>query len=313
MSRRKWGESFLKSGLPLEHLTAVTLRSMGWTIESSIDYSRSAAGDPPQWFELDLFASSPRSNRDTELGFLIECKYHDTSRFWMLLPWEDGGWKFDDAVLNCGPLQTLYRPHQETMLNLAPLSSVGVVVSEDGTKQDNALYTAVQQLVDAFVPYGLDRLWNYNFEVRGPHPLPWATAMIPMIVTNASLYRLKSDVQDLDVIRKASSPSDIADELEWTWCAHHGPMPWFSATVDLVQAAMEQTDPRVKRLPLGYQRMSEYSGRPHWMAIVNIRALATAATSLMDQFLALQTLRVKTLARRHQASDPHTDEDETAT
>src|SRR5205085_1055153 len=29
---KKWGESFPKSGLPLEHLTAVTLKSAGWSV-----------------------------------------------------------------------------------------------------------------------------------------------------------------------------------------------------------------------------------------------------------------------------------------
>jgi len=35
MSGQIWGESFLKSGLPLEHLTLLTLRSIGWTCEST--------------------------------------------------------------------------------------------------------------------------------------------------------------------------------------------------------------------------------------------------------------------------------------
>jgi hypothetical protein len=40
MSSQKWGESFLKSGLPLEHLTLLALKSIGWTCELHSEYLR---------------------------------------------------------------------------------------------------------------------------------------------------------------------------------------------------------------------------------------------------------------------------------
>ena len=40
MSGQKWGESFLKSGLPLEHLTLSALKSIGWTCELHSEYLR---------------------------------------------------------------------------------------------------------------------------------------------------------------------------------------------------------------------------------------------------------------------------------
>ena len=39
MSKSKWGESFLKSGLPLEHLTQVTLQTLGWDCRAHIEYT----------------------------------------------------------------------------------------------------------------------------------------------------------------------------------------------------------------------------------------------------------------------------------
>jgi hypothetical protein len=59
---------------------------------------------------------------------------------------------FDDRVLNRAPYETLRKPRANTMLETAPMSSGPMVVSEDGTKQDNAAYTAVQQVVNGFVP-----------------------------------------------------------------------------------------------------------------------------------------------------------------
>lgn len=112
------------------------------------------------------------------------------------------------------------------MLDLAPVSSIGIVISEDGTKQDNAVYTAVQQLVNGYIPHCLPRMFDYNLHsLKQDHPksLPWITGTVPMIVTNAQLFRLKSSVSSLEMIREAKKPSDIADEVSWTGCYHEVP------------------------------------------------------------------------------------------
>ncbi len=299
MSNRKWGESFLKSGLPLEHLAAVTFRSAGWHLETRLEYQRQLTESSP-WFELDLIARSGEDNKDTELGLLTECKYHDTSRFWMFLPLDETGWQHDDAVLNCGPVQTLQSPHANTLLPLAPLSSLGVVLSEDGTKQDNAIYTAVQQLAQAFVPYGAGgRLFDFNFEVSKESPNPfWVTALVPMIVTNAALFRLKPGIRDLEVIRKASSPADIADRLDWTWCA------WstsFASTMEnrrFVDEFMAAHDHRFRVSPLLEKRLLSFVHRPNWIAVVNIDSLGRVAHDLFHAFARVKTKRISTVLRR---------------
>ena len=38
MSKAKWGESFLKTGLPLEHLTAATLRAANWWVDPNPEF-----------------------------------------------------------------------------------------------------------------------------------------------------------------------------------------------------------------------------------------------------------------------------------
>jgi hypothetical protein len=84
MSGQKWGESFLKSGLPLEHLTLLALKSIGWTCELHSEYLRANREGQLKWFEHDVIAYSP----DGDLELLVECKYHDESRFWFFLPCE---------------------------------------------------------------------------------------------------------------------------------------------------------------------------------------------------------------------------------
>jgi hypothetical protein len=123
MSKRKWGESFLKSGLPLEHIVAMKLGSEDWHVSSNLEYARTAGRTEPSWFEVDLFAKSPIRNLDTELCLLVECKYHDTSRFWMFLPSAVNEGRLlergDQEFLNCCPSQTLKQPLNDRFISLA--------------------------------------------------------------------------------------------------------------------------------------------------------------------------------------------------
>ena len=124
MAAGKWGESFLKSGLPLEHLTHVTFRSLDWDCYPQFEYSRRNRDGEEAWFEVDLVANCTAFNKGTQLSMLVECKYHDPSRYWFFLPHEGAGrWQFDDRVLNCGPFQALRKPRADSLLHLAPLSS----------------------------------------------------------------------------------------------------------------------------------------------------------------------------------------------
>lgn len=289
MSKRKWGESFLKSGLPLEHLTQVTLRSLGWHCEAQIEYTRPNRKGRETWFELDLFATS-FDRGDTELSFLIECKYHDLSKFWVFLPHEPSRWHFDDRFLNCAPLQTLKEPREQTFLSLAPTSANPLVVSEDGTKQDNAAYTAIQQVVNGYVPWGLDYMFGYLMDADNFDPnRPPVLALIPMIVTNAKLYRLRTTVTDLDVIRSATAPAEIADELEWTWCFHNPSRALFGQNMEAIAAHKAREANNLSRLHGVEARMLSFAERPNWIAIVNISSLSKVITILSEAFSELDT------------------------
>ncbi len=87
MGNQKWGESFLKSGLPLEHLTLLALKSIGWECELHYEYYRLNREKQIRRFEHDVISYSPWSEK-SNIRLLIECKYHDESRFWFFLPCE---------------------------------------------------------------------------------------------------------------------------------------------------------------------------------------------------------------------------------
>jgi hypothetical protein len=273
--------------------------------QPAFEYTRPNRDKEENWFEVDLFASCPVSNKSTNLAALVECKYHDLSRFWFFLPHiSDGRWEFDDRVLSCGPYQTLQAPRDNTLLKLAPLSEGGIVVSQDGTKQDNAVYTALQQLVNAFVPCCLDSMFFFNIDFHNVVApsfestyVPEVTAVVPMIVTNASIYRLKPSVSRLEVIRTAAKPEDIADLVPWTWCYYDVPTHSSDQNCDVVKEHTARHPDLVYRFPGVEDAMYEFADRPNWVAVIHIDSLSDALTNLTDAFEALKTNSVEAIIR----------------
>lgn len=290
MTNQKWGESFLKSGLPLEHLTVMTFESLGWFCSLHYEYLRENRDGEPNWFELDIQAYSPENDNGL-LRFLIECKYNDLSKYWFFLPCETISHtaqyealsagevvESNQRVLNFAPYEALSDPVSSSMLTLAPKSVWGVVVSQDGTKQENAVYTAINQLAYGFVPYSLDNFYRLTMN--------YPTALIPIIVTNARIFRLKPNIVDLDIVREASSPTDIADELDWTWCYHACPNELLGYNLDLIDE--HDVEYELKKYPVINEKLLELWQSPTWIAVVNISALKNFVDTVYKHFVELQ-------------------------
>jgi hypothetical protein len=289
MANQKWGESFLKSGLPLEHLTLLALKSIGWECELHYEYFRRNRENQLQRFEHDVIAYSPSSEKGL-LRLLIECKYHDESRFWIFLPCEtedhlaqygalDAGANLhvNSAVIHSAPFECLANPENESLLSLAPKCVWGVTVSMDGTRQPNAIEEATKQIAFGFVPYCLDSYYGFHNSS--------AISILPVIVTSARLFRLKPNITSFEAVRRATSPDVIADELPWLWYYH-------APNGDLLDHNMDKID--------AYKRQSKYAGKklvaeqllslwtfPHWIAVLNIDAVASAVTQIYDDFISL--------------------------
>lgn len=289
MTNQKWGESFLKSGLPLEHLTVMTFESMGWFCSLHYEYLRQNREGESNWFELDIEAFSP-DNDSGDLRFLIECKYNDLSKYWFFLPCETVSHtsqydalsagavvESNQRTLNFAPYEALAEPLSPSILSLAPKSVWGVVVSQDGTKQENTVYTAINQLAYGFVPYSLDSFYSLTRN--------YPTALIPMIITNAKIFRLKPNVVDLDIVREASSPIDIADELDWTWCYHAPPRELLGYNMDLIDNHNKEYG--LEKYSTLNEKLLELWQSPTWIAVVNINSLTNTAQSIYKHFLDL--------------------------
>ncbi|HLG57119.1 MAG TPA: hypothetical protein VI485_17395 [Vicinamibacterales bacterium] len=302
MSNRKWGESFLKSGLPLEHMIAMKLRAEDWRVSANLEYAR-AGKEEPKWFEVDLFARSPNKNLDTELSLLVECKYHDSMFFWMFLPTTVNEGRMlergDAQFLNCCPAHTLKAPQNDRFLKLAPLSSVGVVLSNAGDKQDNAVHTAMQQLSHALVPIIMPRMLSRMDMILSEVPGLGIdnSVVIPMVVTNATLYRLRPDISDLATIRNAAAPEDIADKVNWTWCRNEATS---SATASnrAIIASIEKSD-WLKAVPWFRLQMRSLISKPSWIAVVNADAFDEVLAEIEAAFTLTPMFWMSEAIERH--------------
>jgi hypothetical protein len=289
MSKRKWGESFLKSGLPLEHLTLMTFEQQGWQCSLHLEYMRRNREGIAAWFELDMVAYSPMDEKD-DLCFLVECKYHDTSKFWFFLPCTTvshmaqygamsagANLETDQYVFNYAPYQALADPSRISTLNLAPRSVWGVAVSEDGVKQENSIHRALQQLAYGYVPYCLDNFYSLTRN--------WPVSLVPMIVTNAKIYRLKPEILDLEKVRQATQPDEIADEIDWTWCYFAPQNDLLDYNLSLINAHNEEY--MLEQYPEINEQILRLWTSPNWVTVVNIDSLPRAITSIHQHFLGL--------------------------
>lgn len=304
MTKRKWGESFLKSGLPLEHLTLVTLKTLNFNCRPGIEYKRANESGEMVWFEIDMDAEYwGRINKDTFLRFLVECKYHDESRFWFFLPCEAHRWQFNERVYNCAPLQTLSKPKSSGALELAPLSYKGIVVSQDGTKQENAVKKAVEQLARGFVPWSLSMMFEYSLDIAKRNT-PVCNALVPMIVTNADIYRLKPEVTDLRLIRKATTPEDVGDLLPWTWCYHDPCREAQAENRHTIENHISTYKELFARFPKARIRLKLWDTRPNWFLVVNVDNLSKTVETICKHFSSMKTCTSRTALSKQRKVRP---------
>ncbi len=107
-------------------------------------------------------------------------------------------------------------------------------------------------------------------------------AVVPMVVTTARLFRLKPEAQSIDSIRKAAGPTDVADELPWTWCYH----PSTGEVLDHNHDEIDMWKAGHKGLRwrgLEDQLAHLWAGL-HWALVVNINSLGDAVTALQQAF-----------------------------
>lgn len=290
MSIRKWGASFLKTGLPLEHITLMKFNSINWQCAPHWEYERENNDEQSKWFELDMLAYSP-IDKSQHMIFLVECKYHDSSRFWFFLPCttidhtnQYGALEATDnleinkRVFNSHPYEMLKEPESNSIFSLSKKSIWGVVASEDGLKQDNSIFTGLNQLAYGYVPFVLDRQYRLTTN--------WPCSVIPLLVTNAYLYRLRPEITDIKIIENASKPEDIADILDWTFCYYAPNKELLYRNLDLIDEFEKKYG--LKKYKKIQNQLLELWTSPSWMIIANIDSLTQSVKHIYKHFCSLE-------------------------
>jgi len=121
-------------------------------------------------------------------------------------------------------------------------------------------------------------------------------------VTNAALFRLKPEIKDLDIIRKASGPPDVADSVAWTWCYHEVPARLRAQNLEMIRKHIGAVPELVYRFPSLEDAIYDYANRPNWIAVVNIRSLEAFIRCVTNVFAKIKTQHVRTFLRPR--SDP---------
>ena len=171
----------------------------------------------------------------------------------------------------------LGKPKAETLLKLTPRTLWGVTVSKDGTRQANAVDGATNQLAFGFVPFCLERFYGFHRSR--------AASVLAAIVTSARLFRLRADIGSLDIIRTATSPDQLAEAASWLWYYH-------APNAQLLAHNMHAIDEYEKGNPyaakkLVQQQLLKLWTFPHWIAVININAVARAVSEIHKRFVSL--------------------------
>jgi len=300
-SKKKWGESFLKSGAPLEYLAFAKMESLGFETYQNVEYERKITDGKSKVFSIDIQADKQLKN-GINLELLIECKYHDPSKLWMFIPFPydymRAGWCCDRHILNNGPIEFLRHPNKRNFINLGQRASWNIVVSKDGVRQENQIYEGISQLVYALFPLATFRLFHWNWMTL---TYPLRGSILPILVTNEELFLLKSNINDLNIIREANKPEEIANTIPWLFCKVNQNFTTIDYNYSVLQKLLSYDkdiiidfDKNIKIVrkieKIELDCMETYINRPQWVIIVNINALDQMVHLIEDYISSLKLI-----------------------
>ena len=207
----KWKDFLLKSGVPLEFEIKKTLKGLGFDNYSEYSYLRPDENNIVNEFSYDINSSLQIDNHLFEL--MVECKYRDESTNWIFIPEE-----YNESDRGVGTMSFLntndyfYKkefPDFYKLINfdtVAPLCSKGIELNSSG-QNPKTITQAISQLCYGMIDKVIEGMKQQLEESGDIEHLVFHH--IPIIITTANLYRLKSDVT-ISEIKNADNPDSIA-------------------------------------------------------------------------------------------------------
>lgn len=217
MSKKVWKDHLLSSGVPLEYSVARVFERLGSWQPGEFRYERADADGIPRVFSVDVHSSHIDTNTNFWLETLVECKYRHDGTNWVFTPHEYRsffGPDFDDIFVTldqCCEDRQLNRRTLADFRTHYPLCGKGIEILPSDSNP-KTIEQAVQQLRFAVVAKAIDAIIHQVDGLLGsPTPL---FVIVPMVVTTAELWRLKSgitveDVRAADEIAAVADPHDL--------------------------------------------------------------------------------------------------------
>lgn len=213
MSTKTWKDHLLSSGLPLEHSVAQALGKLGMIDPREFRYTRANEHGVLTTFSVDVHAECLISNPNIWLELFVECKYHHDSTNWVFAPSEYDwfGPEFAELFVSLETLDSGHQLNKELLNKYSknyPLCTKGVELFT-GDATHATIERALSQLKYA-VPHRAARALNGLVATNNPSP---TIVLVPIIVTTASLWRLKPTVS-VEGLRAANELAEVASAEE---------------------------------------------------------------------------------------------------
>lgn len=208
--KTSYKKALLKSGLPFEYEVCKYLRKNGFIVDFEYPYIKDDENGTQKEFSYDLAASY--STIGHYLDFQIECKYKmEPDTIWCFLPNETAymqdinSTSFIHEVDAFSDKRDLLH-HTSDFPSLAPICTKGVEIYSKDQANEKTIVQAAYQLSDSFTEKIIDDFYHEINLLLGTDTIFY---QIPVIVTNANLYLLKTDITT-DEIKQSENIESIA-------------------------------------------------------------------------------------------------------
>lgn len=205
-------KAILKSGLPFEYEVCNYLRKNGFIVDFEYPYIKDDENGTQKEFSYDLAVSY--ISIDHYLDFQIECKYKmEPDTIWCFLP-NENAYMLDINTTSfihevdafCKKKDLL--KHTSDFPSLAPICIKGVEIYGKDQANEKTIVQAAYQLSGSFTEKIIDAFYH---EINLLLVKDTIFYQIPIIVTNANLYLLKTDITTED-IKKSDNIESIAQK-----------------------------------------------------------------------------------------------------
>lgn len=208
-NKTAWKDHLLKSGLPLEFEIKKFLDEKGCISNMERTYLRSNEASITTEFSYDIESSYIKGEHFIDL--MVECKYRHDSVRWVFLPetyHSIDEIRHTDFMHPVDHFNTHPFHYFEFPLSFGPLCSKGIELTNEGANP-KTITQAVTQLAYAMAEKVTNAVHHQTDEVLSTNFKSTTFYNIPIIVTTASLYRLREDV-DIRTIKTAEKLEDVA-------------------------------------------------------------------------------------------------------